>query len=88
MQMWIQRLALLTMVMLSLTAMARDAQKACAEVARTDRPWWTKRHQAKLKEIADRKEFNVVFLGDSITHYWEDHTNNWHRECALASRAR
>ena len=79
MQKWIRRLALVTTATLSLTAMARDAQKACAETARMDRPWWIERHQAKLKEIAERKAFNVVFLGDSITHYWEGHTNNWQK---------
>lgn len=41
-------------------------------------PWWAgpgfwdRRHEAKLKEIAEGpKEYDFVFLGDSITHNWE-----------------
>ena len=43
--------------------------------------WWMPRHEQKLAEIAawtnevasadGEKEIPVVFLGDSITHYWE-----------------
>ena len=34
--------------------------------------YWDRRHAAKLKEIAaGPKEYDFVFLGDSITHNWE-----------------
>ena len=38
--------------------------------------WWMKRHEAKLAEIARRKaageRTELVFIGDSITHHWEE----------------
>lgn len=35
--------------------------------------WWLDRHQQKLEEITQRKdEINLVFIGDSIVHAWED----------------
>ena len=34
--------------------------------------FWDRRHRAKLEEIASRpKEYDFVFVGDSITHNWE-----------------
>lgn len=34
--------------------------------------YWDRRHAAKLREIASGpKEYDFVFLGDSITHSWE-----------------
>ena len=38
--------------------------------------WWMKRHQSKLDEIGKLKQAglrsDLVFIGDSITHGWED----------------
>jgi len=35
--------------------------------------WWKPRHEAKLAEIASGGgAYDLVLLGDSITHYWED----------------
>jgi beta-glucosidase len=38
--------------------------------------WWMKRHESKLAEIARRKaageRTELVFIGDSITHHWEE----------------
>jgi lysophospholipase L1-like esterase len=38
--------------------------------------WWMKRHEAKLAEIARRKaageRTELAFIGDSITHHWEE----------------
>jgi len=35
--------------------------------------WWKPRHEAKLAEIASGDgAYDLVLLGDSITHYWED----------------
>ena len=33
---------------------------------------WTKRYAAKAKQLAaDKNEVDIVFIGDSITHFWE-----------------
>ena len=33
---------------------------------------WSKRYAAKAKQLAaDKNEVEIVFIGDSITHYWE-----------------
>jgi len=56
---------------------ARDAAKACEPRDRNGTEWWSKRHPDKLAEIDAKKDFNVVFLGDSITHYWEGHKESW-----------
>ena len=44
--------------------------------------WWLKRHAEKLKEIEARSaDIDVVFLGDSITHAWDDKgLNIWQRD--------
>lgn len=35
--------------------------------------WWIPRHQEKLAEVKARaNEIKLVFIGDSITHAWED----------------
>ena len=35
--------------------------------------WWAKRHEAKLRELASYgPEIDIVMLGDSITHNWEE----------------
>ena len=37
---------------------------------------WHKRYDAKLKQIADYKnDVDMVFIGDSITHFWEKDCN-------------
>ena len=33
--------------------------------------WWMKRHQAVLADIGAKKSYDVVLVGDSITHRWE-----------------
>lgn len=35
-------------------------------------PWWRLRHEAKLAELAVRKKVDLLMVGDSITHRWED----------------
>jgi beta-glucosidase len=34
--------------------------------------WWSKRHEEKLQEIKSRGQIDLVMIGDSITHGWED----------------
>ena len=37
-----------------------------------DEDWWKTRHQQKLEEIkAGDGRYDIVFFGDSISHYWE-----------------
>lgn len=45
-----------------------------------DRDWWRGRHEAKLKEAAANRP-QVVFIGDSITHFFEEHAGKvvWER---------
>lgn len=35
------------------------------------RDWWLPRHSEKIEE-AKRRDIDVVFIGDSITHGWEN----------------
>lgn len=65
----------------ALTLDARDVSKATLPASR-EAPaapnWWGNRHRAKLAEIARCKDVDVVFLGDSILHYWEErHPVSW-----------
>jgi beta-glucosidase len=34
--------------------------------------WWMPRHEEKLTEAKEAEQVDVVFLGDSITHGWEN----------------
>ena len=69
----------LFLCMSSFGLLARDASRATSPSSRIgDNRWWGPRHEQKLLEIAQKKGFDVVFLGDSITHYWEErHAANW-----------
>lgn len=62
-------------------ASVRTSASACSPQDRNDKDWWAKRHADKLTEIERRKSMEVVFLGDSITHYWENgrHVANWRK---------
>ncbi|MEO9653921.1 GDSL-type esterase/lipase family protein [Marinomonas sp.] len=44
------------------------AIQACPQEAE----WWLPRHQQKQQEKSAMESVNLVFLGDSITHAWED----------------
>ena len=64
-----------TFAALTCAAATTDAELVPPE---RQHPWWTgpgywdRRHAAKLKEIAaGPKEYDFVFIGDSITHGWE-----------------
>lgn len=40
--------------------------------------WWLPRHLQKLEEIKTKKNAQIIFIGDSITHNWEkDGFNVW-----------
>jgi lysophospholipase L1-like esterase len=44
---------------------------AARPLSRADLPWWKARHEAKLREKAERGRIDLVFLGDSITQQYE-----------------
>ena len=63
-------------------AMFHNAQPCCAQPdtrfhtysASRGGDWWGQRLLEKRNQIVDSKgEFDVVLLGDSITHFWESH---------------
>ncbi len=43
---------------------------ATVPAPRLEQEWWKKRHQAKVKE-ARKGGYDLLFIGDSITHGWE-----------------
>ncbi len=55
---------------LNCSQIALGTHPAVTPVPRADE-WWTRRHQSILEQIP-RKNPQVVFIGDSITHGWEN----------------
>jgi beta-glucosidase len=57
------------------TVIADAAPNLAATPAEQDaawtRDWWHKRHKQKIEE-AKKRDIDVVFVGDSITHSWEN----------------
>jgi len=56
------------------TAAKTDKVKATTpevQTAKWAQRWWMPRHKQKLKEIQERKQIDLVMIGDSITHSWE-----------------
>src|SRR5260221_7131760 len=43
---------------------------ALIPVIRTNADWWMPRHEQVLKRVAEGN-VDIIFIGDSITHYWE-----------------
>lgn len=67
-----KNLMLVPILMTAATAFADIA--AITPTSRMSEAWWAERHAAKLDEIkvaATNGGAKVVFLGDSITHFWE-----------------
>ncbi len=44
---------------------------ATVPVPRLDQEWWRNRHREKVK-LANKGNYELLFLGDSITHGWEN----------------
>ena len=44
---------------------------ATVPVPRWDQEWWRNRHREKVK-LANKGNYDLLFLGDSITHGWEN----------------
>ncbi|MEO1997995.1 MAG: GDSL-type esterase/lipase family protein, partial [Planctomycetaceae bacterium] len=47
------------------------ALQAEVQTAKWAQAWWMPRHKQKLKEVAQRKQIQLLMIGDSITHGWE-----------------
>jgi lysophospholipase L1-like esterase len=58
---------------LCLLPLAAQAATNLAEapISRTDLPWWSARFAATLAEAKARPDAKIVWLGDSITQYWQ-----------------
>jgi len=59
----------------ALTGCATGLRYECDATTPMPRPytvgsWWTLRHKQKL-ELAEKHQYDLVFLGDSITYLWE-----------------
>ena len=70
------RRALLAAALLLAPAFAPTAAKAKvnlaeAPIGRTDLPWWNARWHATLVEKSAHPNARLVWLGDSITYYWQ-----------------
>ena len=72
----IMKYLLLTLALLITPALAKeDAKLSTTPVAQTAKwavKWWMPRHEAKLKEKEALGDVQLVFLGDSITHAWDN----------------
>lgn len=48
------------------------ALKPEVQTAKWAQSWWMPRHEAKLKERKEMKQVDLLMIGDSITHGWEN----------------
>ena len=71
-------LALLLFLCLPVLAIAQDtatqikALQPEVQTADWAVKWWMPRHEQKLKELADMEQVDLLMIGDSITHGWEN----------------
>ena len=66
-----QLFSLLGVTAVALTQLAAEGFQTTNAQPRDD--WWIERHEAKLKEVADKADsIDLVFIGDSITHFMDD----------------
>jgi beta-glucosidase len=45
--------------------------------SRNELPWWTERYVAKMASASAAPQVDVLLVGDSITHSWDDHLEIW-----------
>ena len=72
------QLAIICFFLAPATANAENVVQAAIKNATTpahrmksdEKNWWQKRHESKVTE-AKNTEWDIIFLGDSITHSWE-----------------
>ena len=76
-------ICLLTLILSTLvpsvafTQKKQDAKQETKKIkATTPEPrkqaWWQNRHKAKLKELKSLEKVDLLWIGDSITHSWEN----------------
>lgn len=63
-------------------AVLAGPQAAVTPVPRLDNKGWRERHES-LKALAEKGDVDVMFIGDSITHRWENYGKGvWDKELA------
>lgn len=82
-------LALAALLCLSACATPVPTPESVTPIANTESwaTWWMPRHEEKLATIrqrqADKQNIDLVFIGDSITHFWETAGKKvWERQYA------
>ena len=67
-------LALLSLSAITLSSADPDKKPAFKSVTPESRKaaWWTKRHDKKLADLKTQKAVDLLMIGDSITHGWEN----------------
>ena len=67
-------LALLSLSAITLQSADPDKKPAFKSVTPESRKaaWWTKRHDKKLADLKAQKTVDLLMIGDSITHGWEN----------------
>ena len=55
---------------IALPSFAQLSVRSCSRFSKTGDDWWSKRFTA-TREAAATGAYDIVFLGDSITHFWE-----------------
>lgn len=69
---------LLAAILLNGSASAQETEtlpkalKPEVQTAKWAQSWWMPRHEAKLKELKEMKQVDLLMIGDSITHGWEN----------------
>jgi lysophospholipase L1-like esterase len=66
-----KRIFLLAFLLIAPAMAQAEVNLAEAPIGRTDLPWWKARWHATLVEKTAQPNARVVWLGDSITFYWQ-----------------
>lgn len=66
-----RRALLLAALLLAPVLAEAKTNIAEAPISRTDLPWWNAHWHATLAQKADTPDAKIVWLGDSITYYWQ-----------------
>lgn len=65
-----RRLLIILALLMPITAVAA-VNLAAAPIGRTELPWWRERFAMTLHEARANPDAQLVWLGDSITQYWQ-----------------
>jgi len=61
-----------------LPAIAQEKKSVALTPQPVDVEWWTKRHAEKC-ELMKQGNIDLIMIGDSITHGWENHKEVWNK---------